>query len=1109
MKEKNQFNTKNETKIISDYKPAGQITEKVRQLIQYSKEGDLFNLNQLLDNYEFQDSTLNLALRNIIQEYRSSKAPERYIECMKSILNKNIDLKYKYEKENNSTVLMMIFRNPDTNLIQEFLGNINIRANDIYKSNDDKIQFEINEKEKILTQKDDNNNSFLQLAQDCNFNELFNSFEYIYDYYPNEISPKPEIAQRLRKIIKNLLMQTNNERNNFMNLCLENGISRLVLKLISILGYIPNINMKKNNYVHTAISGKKLSCLKIVLYYCNNDELNMKNYLSLTPAQYAMKLGYSNMANIINEYQKNFNDKEYKEHFYSNIEIYENKTSSNLPGDLLNSFKEKKYIQLFYELNEFKIINNFSSDYSINEKTNEDLMFRISDLKLQWNILMTKIKISEEKKRNELFPFHEALFDVFENDFNDNFILSYIEIFYDADIDNKGKKVYNQIDKYSFNLGIKIEILIYNKIIFYFKYLNYNSLVKTASIYLTKLFSRNNYNNIKDNKISFILFVNLSFILVETFIAQDYINITELIMASVLKYLFQNSQISPYIDYSHQEVSIFNYLNESYVLNQKRSSFDEIFCYENFLKVLVNKDKTKECFSHINNIYNNSLLSKDRTIFDRINLLFACMQIRQLYVQGDKKIYDKLSFLKNFNKDGDIFYLNSVGIIYLKSHKYQMSKLYFKQALNKYINMLKNTNKDNKEKVLSYRTDYITSFLYNISLCHFYLKDYNKCMNILEKLLNISGNKKKYFFYYRLGLCYLELYIESSKYRTEEYFSKNILKIKGYSKSRNKSGKTIHINIGSQALKEKIKGKLEVEHKLKEFYKNKFSKIKESIIFNANINKSKNNDNFLQKSIILKNTTKLMNTKNNSNTNQYINYIDKAIECFKNIILISKKDSYSDIIESIYDFYYSYYKEDTDSDKSDNDILNRPNRKKIPNEFLISVYFNLLLCLSIRQKWTESLLMIKNLKNKKLNTNKIMEMRILLYELEDYINLGNVKKVKETINQLKGYKKIELIAFNKLNSDIIKSVGIKLYIYYTLTLFFIKEKNYREMNLNLNKILDILKEKKDIPYYIIDLLINAYIIKLNNEENLDKKTIFKYNNIILSLIKYKKTNSKI
>ena len=1109
MKEKNQFNTKNETKIISDYKPAGQITEKVRQLIQYSKEGDLFNLNQLLDNYEFQDSTLNLALRNIIQEYRSSKAPERYIECMKSILNKNIDLKYKYEKENNSTVLMMIFRNPDTNLIQEFLGNINIRANDIYKSNDDKIQFEINEKEKILTQKDDNNNSFLQLAQDCNFNELFNSFEYIYDYYPNEISPKPEIAQRLRKIIKNLLMQTNNEGNNFMNLCLENGISRLVLKLISILGYIPNINMKKNNYVHTAISGKKLSCLKIVLYYCNNDELNMKNYLSLTPAQYAMKLGYSNMANIINEYQKNFNDKEYKEHFYSNIEIYENKTSSNLPGDLLNSFKEKKYIQLFYELNEFKIINNFSSDYSINEKTNEDLMFRISDLKLQWNILMTKIKISEEKKRNELFPFHEALFDVFENDFNDNFILSYIEIFYDADIDNKGKKVYNQIDKYSFNLGIKIEILIYNKIIFYFKYLNYNSLVKTASIYLTKLFSRNNYNNIKDNKISFILFVNLSFILVETFIAQDYINITELIMASVLKYLFQNSQISPYIDYSHQEVSIFNYLNESYVLNQKRSSFDEIFCYENFLKVLVNKDKTKECFSHINNIYNNSLLSKDRTIFDRINLLFACMQIRQLYVQGDKKIYDKLSFLKNFNKDGDIFYLNSVGIIYLKSHKYQMSKLYFKQALNKYINMLKNTNKDNKEKVLSYRTDYITSFLYNISLCHFYLKDYNKCMNILEKLLNISGNKKKYFFYYRLGLCYLELYIESSKYRTEEYFSKNILKIKGYSKSRNKSGKTIHINIGSQALKEKIKGKLEVEHKLKEFYKNKFSKIKESIIFNANINKSKNNDNFLQKSIILKNTTKLMNTKNNSNTNQYINYIDKAIECFKNIILISKKDSYSDIIESIYDFYYSYYKEDTDSDKSDNDILNRPNRKKIPNEFLISVYFNLLLCLSIRQKWTESLLMIKNLKNKKLNTNKIMEMRILLYELEDYINLGNVKKVKETINQLKGYKKIELIAFNKLNSDIIKSVGIKLYIYYTLTLFFIKEKNYREMNLNLNKILDILKEKKDIPYYIIDLLINAYIIKLNNEENLDKKTIFKYNNIILSLIKYKKTNSKI
>ena len=36
-----------------------------------------------------------------------------------------------------------------------------------------------------------------------------------------------------------------------------------------------------------------------------------------------------------------------------------------------------------------------------------------------------------------------------------------------------------------------------------------------------------------------------------------------------------------------------------------------------------------------------------------------------------------------------------------------------------------------------------------------------------------------------------------------------------------------------------------------------------------------------------------------------------------------------------------------------------------------------------------------------------------------------------------------------------------------------------------------------------DLLINVFLIKLNNESNLNEKNIIKYNNIILNLIKNK------
>ena len=52
------------------------------------------------------------------------------------------------------------------------------------------------------------------------------------------------------------------------------------------------------------------------------------------------------------------------------------------------------------------------------------------------------------------------------------------------------------------------------------------------------------------------------------------------------------------------------------------------------------------------------------------------------------------------------------------------------------------------------------------------------------------------------------------------------------------------------------------------------------------------------------------------------------------------------------------------------------------------------------------------------------------------------------------------------------------------------------MDIYMNKLLILLKDKKDIPYYIIDLLIKIFIIKLNNEPNINPKTKYKYNNII-------------
>ena len=161
MKENNLNNTKNVDNIDILYKPEGRMTGQVHELLKNSKEGNFNNLKKLIEK-EFQGSTLNLALRNIIYEFKQEKT--NYIDCLKLLLTTNIDLNYKYQKENNSTILMMIFKKSDNFLMKLFLENLNIKKNSIYDnnnlSNKEKEEYEIKELINFFTQKDSYNNNF-------------------------------------------------------------------------------------------------------------------------------------------------------------------------------------------------------------------------------------------------------------------------------------------------------------------------------------------------------------------------------------------------------------------------------------------------------------------------------------------------------------------------------------------------------------------------------------------------------------------------------------------------------------------------------------------------------------------------------------------------------------------------------------------------------------------------------------------------------------------------------------------------------------------------------------------------------------------------------------
>lgn len=252
---------------------------------------------------------------------------------------------------------------------------------------------------------------------------------------------------------------------------------------------------------------------------------------------------------------------------------------------------------------------------------------------------------------------------------------------------------------------------------------------------------------------------------------------------------------------------------------------------------------------------------------------------------------------------------------------------FFQKAFSKYVQIIKSKNSQNnqKERLFNFRIDYITSFLYNICLCHFYLKNYNKCISILEQLLLFKNNKNNYFFHYRLGLCYIQKYIESNKNKYD-YYNENILKVIGYEKhkdfhKKSKSDKPLSINLENEDSLENLPYQFESKHK------NNANKFKEGDAYGnksniySNIN-SDNKNNVGLRRIILKNSIKYINVSSslkesnfnnnnnisngneNSNNNSQNIYLLKAIKCFKKVIQISKMNSCTESMKLLHNFYW-------------------------------------------------------------------------------------------------------------------------------------------------------------------------------------------------------------
>ena len=267
------------------------------------------------------------------------------------------------------------------------------------------------------------------------------------------------------------------------------------------------------------------------------------------------------------------------------------------------------------------------------------------------------------------------------------------------------------------------------------------------------------------------------------------------------------------------------------------------------------------------------------------------------------------------------YYNNSMGIINLKNKNYALSYNFFNLALNNlkgnFLLMIK----------------YLPFIKYNISLCFFYNKKYEKCFEILDKIKNLEIYKNNPFIFYRMALCLLESTIEKNynnkkNKQSLNYLNNNIKKNIDYNQKKyfylnnieNKSDllKSVNfflktINLTSNLLNKKCKINDEFYNLEKELNLVKVN--------NNNQNKSIHFSTFLQ--IFVSSYLNLLYVLSlTGNYSQVIFYVEK----FKTNKIINEymKNNYKSksIIFTIKNYMMFSYIKLNQSEFKDNDIIN-------------------------------------------------------------------------------------------------------------------------------------------------------------------------------------------
>ena len=430
--------------------------EQEKEFFHLIEIGYIEGIKSILQNSKFKlnKSIIDTGIRNSIFKNKN------YINTIKELLN-YADLNYINPTDNTSLLMFLCSKN-NISLIHLFFNQlISVREN--------KIEID-------LSKIDNNNCNFIFYILN-NFvleDDALESLIYILEYNNKLKAPKKSSSELLRQQDKN--------GNTPLIIILKKGWAKILKEYFNYSKY----EKRNNNLIYYAIDGKSIACLKIILGYSNLDDLKNKNKDKDgdTPLNYANKIKYFFMGKIISFYENNFNNEKMK-----NLII--NKPLN--PNEILNFYSNNDFTNCLLGLEQYKLNQNIISD--------------IANIAYEWNFLLVKKKTVLLKNQNNIqFDNKNSSNIKNENNNEKQIINSLYEI---SKFFNKYHKDLNIIDNTN-NDCFPIDIVIYNKIIFYFKIGDIEETMKTIAYYLTY------YTSEKENiYYKIISFTNIIFILIE------------------------------------------------------------------------------------------------------------------------------------------------------------------------------------------------------------------------------------------------------------------------------------------------------------------------------------------------------------------------------------------------------------------------------------------------------------------------------------------------------------------------------------------------------------------------------------------------------------------